>query len=125
MRALLLSLSLFALFALSACTDDAVFVIDVTAPGGLEGREFEIQRLRVSLDNNGVQDVLLFPEDGPVAVVLPTSLSFSLPKEREGLINVTIEALDDAENTLGSGAGGAELARGQRTRFEVQLDPAP
>lgn len=107
--------------ALAGCTDDAVFVIDITAPEGLEGRESELRRFRVVLENGGAEDLLLFPEDGPQTIALPTDFSFSLPKERAGLVTVNVEALDAQDGVIAVGTGGAELALGQRTRFEIQL----
>lgn len=114
---------LFAVLALSAlgCTRDAVFVIDIAAPETLNGQENNITRLRATLSNAGAEDVLLYPEDGPVQVTLPTDFSFSLPKERAGDVEVFVEALDANENVIGVGSGSAEIAYGQRTRFLINL----
>jgi hypothetical protein len=117
--ALLLAALLFA-----GCTLDAVFVIDVAAPDGLAGREVDIRRLRVTLENDDITEVLLFPEEGPAAAVpLPTDFSFSVPKERRGVVEVTVEALDAQEIVIGLGQSAGTIGLGQRNRFTVELDP--
>jgi hypothetical protein len=105
------------------CTRDAVFVVDLATNDGLNGQEESIRRIRATLSNNGVQDILLFPEDGPVTVTLPTDFSFSLPKELSGEVEVFVEALDQSGTVVGLGSGTAEIALGQRTRFLIDLTP--
>jgi hypothetical protein len=114
---------LLVLFLLGGCTSDAVFVVDLATNNGLNGQEINIKRIRATLSNNGTQDVLLFPEDGPVNVVLPTDFSFSLPKELSGDVEVFVEVLDSAQVVIGIGSGSAEVALGQRTRFLIDLTP--
>ena len=114
---------LLVFFLLGGCTRDAVFVVDLATNNGLNGLETNIQRVRATLSNNGTQDVLLFPEDGPVTVALPTDFSFSLPKELSGEVEVFVEVLDGAQTVIGIGSGSAEVALGQRTRFLIDLTP--
>jgi hypothetical protein len=114
-------LALF-VFLLGSCTRDAVFVVDL-ATDDLSGQESNIRRVRATLSNNGTQDILLFPEDGPVAVTLPTDFSFSLPGNSSGDVEVFVEVLDTTQTVIGLGSGSAVIARGQRTRFLINLTP--
>lgn len=115
-------LFLFALFW-AGCTTDAVFVVDVDAPEGLLGREGDIRRLVVTVEHEGKQSVLLFPEEAPVPIPLPTDFSFSTPNDLRGVIEVEIEALDEQEQVIGVGASAATIAPGERTRFTIILEP--
>lgn len=117
------TLLLFLFFLVGSCTRDAVFVVDLATNDGLDGQEPNIRRVRATLSNNGTQDILLFPEDGPVTVALPTDFSFSLPKELSGEVEVFVEALNGADTVIGVGSGSAEIALGQRTRFLIDLTP--
>jgi hypothetical protein len=118
------SLALLFFIWWGGCTSDAVFVVDLASNDGLAGQEANIQRVRATLSNNGTQDVLIFPEDGPVAVPLPTDFSFSLPKELNGgEVEVFVEVLDASQNVIGIGSGSAVVAQGQRTRFLIDLTP--
>jgi hypothetical protein len=107
---------------LSSCTLDAVFVIDVSAATSFTDRD-DVRRLEVTLRNVEQESVLLFPEDGPSLVEFPTDFSFSVPKEREGLVNISIEALDKDDVVIATGSGSAIIALGERTRLEVRLFP--
>jgi hypothetical protein len=106
-----------------SCTDDAVFVVDVAADNGLAGQDANVRRLRATLSNGVEQDILSFPEDGPVEIDLPTAFSFSLPKELSGDVNVLVEALDENQLVIGIGNGSAPIRLGERTRFLINLAP--
>jgi hypothetical protein len=106
-----------------SCTDDAVFVVDVAADNGLAGQDGNIQRIRATLTNGAEQDVLLFPEEEPTTISLPTAFSFSLPKELSGDVEVLVEALDANSLIIGTGIGAAPISLGERTRFLINLTP--
>ena len=129
-----LALALMAALGVPACGSDAgggidtkgqsVVVITLDIMDGVP--DLHQIRVHAHLANPAMDTTPLFPPDrtpGPIAS--GATLALLLPTTFMGLLDLTLDGLDNSGQTVANGKGQATLAVGGRTYVSIMMCPAP
>lgn len=99
-------------------TSNSIVVVTVTPPASKPA----ITQLRVLLKNAGSSDTLLFPPTNSGAPIEFNALfAVTLPKSRNGDLDIEIEALDTSSKSVASGTGRVAIVVGGRADTLIAL----